>query len=201
MYCNILIDGKWPCTHCTVSSIRPQPCKNPFFIISRQCDRGNMSPLPRPLNGQISTGTRWCDRHHYILINPFYSQQHSNYNLLYDTACCERGDRREGNRTARRGTNQEKKKKGRRRKEGRGCKTQRERRRGCGASAAMRRGNLGLIETERQRENIATRWLITDMSSAGWHCKSIVKAFIGCLEECEVHTRSPFPAAAVNQSR
>lgn len=110
MYCNILIDGKWPCTHCTVSSIRPQPCKNPFFIISRQCDRGNMSPLPRPLNGQISTGTRWCDRHHYILINPFYSQQHSNYNLLYDTACCERGDRREGNRTARRGTNEDKKK-------------------------------------------------------------------------------------------
>lgn len=116
MYCNSLIDGKWPCTRCTVSSIRPHPCKNPFFIISRQCDRGNMSPLPRPLNGQISTGTRWCDRHHYILINPFYSQQHSNCNLFYDTACCEIGDRREGNRTARRGTNQKK----RRRKEGQG---------------------------------------------------------------------------------
>lgn len=132
MYCNILIDGKWPCTHCTVSSIRPQPCKNPFFIIRRQCDRGNMSPLPRPLNGQISTGTRWCDRHHYILINPFYSQQHSNYNLFYDTARCEIGDRREGNRTARRGTNQKEKKeeKGRTR----GDKTQREEERMWGKS-------------------------------------------------------------------
>lgn len=118
MYCNILIDGKWPCTHCTVPSIRPHPCKNPFFIISRQCDRGNTSPLPRPLNGQISTGTRWCDRHHYILINPFHSQQHSNYNLFYDTACCETGDRRERNRTARRGTNQKKEEEGERKDKG-----------------------------------------------------------------------------------
>lgn len=148
MYCNILIDGKWPCAHCTVSSIRRHPCKNPFFIISRQCDRGNMSPLPWPLNGRISTGTRWCDRHHYSLINPFYSQQHSNYNLFYDTACCEIGDRREGNRTARRGSNWKKR---RRRKEGQGV-TKHKERRGCGARAAMRRENLRLIEKERQRE-------------------------------------------------
>lgn len=186
MYCNILIDGKWPCTHCTVSSIRPHQCKNPFFIIRRQCDYGNISPLPRPLNGQISTGTHWCDRHHYILINPFYSQQHSNYNLFYDTACCEIGDRGEGNRTAKRGTKQKKKR--RRRKEGQGVTKHKERRRGCGARAVMRRGNLRLIEKERQRENITTLWLITDMSSPGWHCKSIVKAFIGCLEEHMAHS-------------
>lgn len=186
MYCNILIDGKWPCTHCTVSSIRPHPCKNPFFIIRQQCDRGNMSPLPWPLNGQISTGTRWCDRHHYILINPFYSQQHSNYNLFYDTACCEMGDRRQGNRTARRGTNRGKKEEGERKdKGGQNTKNEGE---DVGVRAVMRRGNLWVIEKERQRENIATLWLITDMSSLGWHCKSIVKAFIGCLEEHMAHS-------------
>lgn len=104
MYCNSLIDGKWPCAH----SIRPCPCNKPFFIISPQYNLGITSPLLQPLNGQISTGTRWCDRHHYILINPFFSQQHSNYNLFYDTACCERGDGREGNRKAVRGTNSKK---------------------------------------------------------------------------------------------
>lgn len=36
-----------------------------------------------------------------------------------------------------------------------------------------------------------TLWLITDMSSAGWHCKSIVKAFIRCLVEHRAVSPSP----------
>lgn len=168
MYCNILIDGKWPCTHCTDSSIRPHPCKDPFFIIRRQCDRGNISPLPRPLNGQISTGTRWCDRHHYILINPFYSQQHSNYNLFYDTACCERGDRREGTRTARRGTNRGKKKKEEGEEGERKVTNHKERRRGCwGQEPRWGEEIFGWWRKKGTRENIPTPWLITDMSSPG----------------------------------
>lgn len=47
----------------------------------------------------------------------------------------------------------------------------------------MKRGNLEVSETESCRKTSQTLWLITDMSSPGWHCKSIVKAFIRCLEE------------------
>lgn len=47
-----------------------------------QHDQGITSPLPQPQHGQISADARCCDLHHYILINPFFSQRHSNYNLF-----------------------------------------------------------------------------------------------------------------------
>lgn len=48
--------------------------------------------------------------------------------------------------------------------------------------ARMKKGNFKVSETESGGKTPQTLWLITDMSSAGWHCKSIVKAFIRCLE-------------------
>ncbi len=47
----------------------------------------------------------------------------------------------------------------------------------------MKRGNFKVSETESRGKTSQTLWLITDKSSPGWHYKSIVKAFIRCLEE------------------
>lgn len=112
-------------------------------------------------------------------------------------------------------------KKGRERERGGTWKGSRER----GEDVALRpwwREEILRWVSESRGKASQTLWLITDMSSAGWHCKSIVKAFIRCLVEHravspspplspppQVHAshspreKAPFPPAAVyiNQSR
>lgn len=90
---------------------------------------------------------------------------------------------KERNRKAVRGNNSKKKGKEGERKDG---KRSYKERRGQRVRAMMKTGNFKVGETESRGKTLQTLWLITDMSSPGWHCKSIVKAFIRCLE---VHRR------------
>lgn len=81
---------------------------------------------------------------------------------------------KERNREARRGNNCERRGKERRKREG------------TGNYKKVRREKWD--KEQRKKKTSQWLWLISDMSSPGWHCKSIVKAFIRCLEEHRAHS-------------